>query len=59
MKTVEEYLGHALHSEELAAQTDVDSHKVQILQIAKMWRDLAEQRRRLIESSPNGVDRQT
>jgi hypothetical protein len=48
MKTVEEYLRHALRSEELAAQSDSPAHKQQILQIAQMWRDLAKQRQRLI-----------
>jgi hypothetical protein len=49
MKTVEEYLRHALRSEELAAQSDSPAHKAKILQIAQMWRDLAKQRQRLIE----------
>jgi hypothetical protein len=53
VKTVEEYLRHAARSEELAAQSDTEAHKAQILQIAQMWRDLAEQRCRLIEGRGN------
>jgi dethiobiotin synthetase len=51
MKTVEEYLLHAERAEYLAAQSDAPAHKAQILKIAQMWRELAKQRRRLIEGS--------
>jgi hypothetical protein len=54
MKTVGEYLRHAERSEDLAAQSDSPAHKAQILQIAQMWRDLGEQRRRLIEGPEGG-----
>lgn len=56
MKAVEEYLQHAARSEELAAQTGSPAHRVQILQIAQMWRDLAKQRHRLTEGRRNEPD---
>jgi hypothetical protein len=49
MKTVEEYLRHAAHSDELAAQAESPAHKAQIAEIARMWRDLARQRERLLQ----------
>jgi hypothetical protein len=48
MRTVEEYLSHAARADELAAMTDDDFHKTQIIEIARLWRELAEQRRRLL-----------
>ena len=49
MKTVEEYLRHAALSDTLAALAESPAHKAQIAEIARMWRDLAKQRERLLQ----------
>ncbi len=52
MKTVEEYLSHATKADELAAGVNDPFHKERIGEIAKMWRELAQHRKRLLEDEP-------
>ena len=52
MKTVEEYLSHATKAEEMAAGIEDPFHKERIGEIARMWRELAEHRKRLLEGVP-------
>jgi hypothetical protein len=48
METVAEYLRHAEISEEMARNADTPEHSAAILRIAKMWRELAAERERMI-----------
>jgi hypothetical protein len=55
MKTVQEYLRHAVECEELASKTTSSEEREIIVNMAKTWRMLASQREKLILAPSHAV----
>jgi hypothetical protein len=55
MKTVQEYLRHAVECEELASKTSSPEERKIIVNMAKTWRMLAAQREKLILAPPHAI----
>jgi hypothetical protein len=55
MKTVQEYLRHAVECDELASQATSPEERKIIVNMAKTWRMLAAQREKLILAPPHAI----
>ena len=49
MNTVEHYREHAMACEKLAESAISDEHRRRILEMARSWRELADQRERMLK----------
>jgi hypothetical protein len=49
---VEQYRGHATACEKIAASAISGEHRQHILEMAQAWRDLADQRERMLKEAP-------